>query len=50
MTNLLNRQAFERAVFSYFMQGGKCGAYCLMDVDDLNGSMTQEAMLMGISL
>ena len=34
MTNLLNRQAFERAVFSYFMQGGKCGAYCLMDVDD----------------
>ena len=22
MTNLLNRQAFDRAVFSYFMQGG----------------------------
>ena len=34
MTNLLNRQAFERTVFSYFMQGEKTGAYCLMDVDN----------------
>lgn len=34
MTNLLNRQAFERAVFSYIMQDGRVGAYCLMDVDN----------------